>query len=137
MAQWMQCDWIQQSPVWADSTCSIADTHDGFDEDSHRKAKEAQARHDKDFRSLRQRLRDVIEQAWGEPGPVAAEVKEAAAPYVEQLESGALRINYAALERRNTEVMAQVLDFERALRAEYEARIVEADEEEEILLIWN
>ena len=140
MSQWMQCSFIQTTPTWADAVCSIhPDTHDGFDEDSHRKVKEEQREKDSAFNSARERLREVIEMAWDErlPGPVAAEVKEAAAPYVERLESGAPRIDFQAIERRATE-MASILAFQDEMRREYQARMAELDDEEAVLTtIWN
>jgi hypothetical protein len=135
MSQWMQCNWIQQTPTWADSVCSIhPDTHDGFDEDIRKRVKdEAKA-----FKSARERLREVITQAWDGPqeAPVAAEMRALAAPHVERMESGALRIDYEALQRHRTELLA----FEDQLRAEFAARMAayEADEEEAVLLlIWS
>jgi hypothetical protein len=116
---------------------SVPDTHDGFDEDSYRHAKKVQARKDKDFRSARERLRTVLERAWGEPepGPVAAEVKALAAPYVDILESGALRIDHVALESRNATVMAELLAFQDALRAEFAERMTRFEEDEEDVML--
>lgn len=112
------------------------DTHDGFDEDLPRRVRRDLRAADERFRGARERLRDVLTQAWDGPGPVAAEVKALAAPYVDVLESGALRIDYAAIERRNREVLDGVLAFEAALRAEFAARIAayEQDEEDVMLL---
>ena len=125
--------------AWGDSWGSIAvpDTHDGFDEDSHRLVKEEQARREKDFRSARSRLREVLERAWGEPepGPVAAEVKAIAEPYVERLESGRLRVDYAALEKRNAAVMAELLAFQDALRGEFQARMELANDDEDVMIL--
>lgn len=123
------------------STTPTIDTHDGFDEDSHKHATEDAKREAREFRGARERLRDVIEQAWdGDPGPVAAEVKAAAAPYVERLESGAVRIDYKAIERRKA-VMAEVLALQDSLRAEFDARMaLHRDDEDVILLtasLWN
>ena len=116
---------------------SVDDTHDGFDEDSHAKAKDAERRHAKEFRSARERLRGIIERAWDGPGPVAAEVQSAASPFVEILESGTPRIDYAALER-NKAVMAEILAFQDAMRAEYQAREDEDDEDDVMLLTqWS
>ena len=125
--------------AWGNSWGSIAtpDTHDGFDEDSYRRAKEEQARKAREFKSARERLRELLEGAWREefPGPVAAEVKAIAAPHVERLESGVLRIDYAALQRHRRELLA----FHDALRSEYQVRMAleQDDEDVMILAIWN
>ena len=106
----------------------VDDTHDGFDKERKRKERE--------FRNARERLRDVLDFAWEqiEPSPVALEVKALAAPHVERLESGALRVDYAALERQQ----AALLAFHAQLRSEYEARLADEDEEEvEILTLWS
>ena len=114
--------------------------HDGFDEDSHRLVKEEQARKEKDFRSARSRLREVIKRAWDgpQPEPVAAQVRSLASPYVERLESGAPRIDYAAIERNKT-VMAKVLAFQDELRSEFQARMAayEDDEDVALLTLWT
>lgn len=117
------------------------DTNDGFDEDSYRLVKEEHARSDKEFRSSRSRLREIIERAWDGPTePVAAQVKEIATPYVERLESGGLRIDYAGLEKRNAAVMAELLTYQDALRTEYQRRVaIEQDDEDVMILtaLWN
>ena len=113
---------------------STRDTHDGIDEDSHRKVRESQAAKDKAFKSARERLREVLTQAWDGPqadAPVAAEVRAIAAPHVERLESGALRIDYESLAKHRRELLA----FENALRAEFERRMaIEADDEDVMIL---
>ena len=113
------------------------DTHDGFDEDIRKRVRE-RVRDDEDaFRSKRERLRDALTLAWDGPGEIASEVQALASPYVDILESGALRIDYTALEARNA---AAVLELETALRAEFAARMAafEADEEDVMLLTsWN
>ncbi|MDO8707019.1 MAG: hypothetical protein Q7J84_18990 [Sulfuricaulis sp.] len=106
----------------------LDDTHDGFDE--------ARKRKESEFRSARERLREVLDFAWEqiEPSPVALEVKALAASHVERMESGALRIDYAALERQQ----AALLAFHAELRREYEARRADEDEEDvEILTVWS
>ena len=106
------------------------DTHDGF--------KEQRKRRERDFRSARERLRETLTQAWdGPPGPVAAEVKALASPFVDVLESGALRIDHEALEARRGEIVAEVLALQEALRAEYQAAREEEDEEDVVLLTWS
>lgn len=111
------------------------DTHDGFDEDSHRLVKEEQSRKDKEFLSKRQRAREILTQAWAEthPGPVAAEVKALAAPYVERLESGSLRVDYKALQRQKA--LDELLAFQDALREEFQARIRAFEDDEEDVMI--
>lgn len=118
---------------------SSADTHDGFDDTEVRKhVKERVREEEKAFRSKRERLREVLEQAFAPevgPEPVAAQVREVAAPYVERLESGAPRVDYARLEK-NAAVMRQLLKFQNTLRTEYNARMaIEQDDEEVILLM--
>lgn len=39
MAQWMQCDFIQQTPTWADSVCSLAPGVIGGGGDERRQAR--------------------------------------------------------------------------------------------------
>ena len=136
MATAFQADAFQNDAFQIDISATVPDTHDGFDEDSHRLVKEEQARKDKDFRSARQRLREVIERAWEpEPGPVAVEVKALAAPYVERLESGSLRVDYKALEKRNAAVMAELLAFQDALRGEFQARIDLENDDEDVMIL--
>ena len=134
MAQWMQCDWIQQTPTWADSVCNIhPDTHDGFDEKKQRKVKDRVKADESAFKSRREQLREAIERAWDgpQPEPVAAQVQAIAAPYVERLESGALRIDYEGAKR----VQGEILALQSALRAEYEARAaIERDDEDVMIL---
>jgi len=55
MAQWMQCNFIQTTPTWADAACNITtttDTHDGFDSRKHD--------HDK-RREAKDRLREMLD----------------------------------------------------------------------------
>ena len=134
MAQWMQCNWIQQSPTWADSVCSLhPDTHDGFDEDVRKRARDDE----KAFKGASERLRETIARAYDpEHGKVAEEIQALAAPYVERLESGAPRIDYAALER-NKAGMREILSFQDAMRAEYEARMASEDDDDVLLLTWS
>ena len=136
MSQWMQCNWIQQTPTWADSVCSIhPDTHDGFDEDAHKRVKEKVRSEEREYRSKRDRLRNIIARAYEpEPGPVAEEVKAAAAPYVERMESGAQRIDYAALER-NQAVMDELLAFQDALRVEFRNRMALANDDDDVMIL--
>ena len=143
MAQWMQCDWIQTVPTWADATCNISpDTHDGFDEDAQKRIRDSVKRKDKAFKSARERLREVIEQAWDGPeveAPIATEVRAIAAPYVERLESGSPRVDYAALER-NKAVMRDIIAFQGAMRAEYQRRVAIEQDDEDIMILassWN
>ncbi len=135
MAQWMQCDFIQTMPVWADAACNIGpDTHDGVDEDSHRRVKESQAKKDKAFKSARERLRELLERAWDGPqeeAPIAAEVRAIAAPHVERLESGALRIDYDALDRHRKELLA----FQDGLRQEYQRRVALEQDDEDVMIL--
>lgn len=108
------------------------DTHDGFDEKRKRR--------DSEFKGARERLRETLRMAWDGPGEVAAEVQALARPYVDILESGALRIDHEALERRRAAVMAEILAFEDALRAEYRARIAAYEQDEDdvaILALWS
>lgn len=104
------------------------DTHDGFDEDSYRLVKEEEAAKEKAFKSARERLREVLEQAWDGPQTKATtEIKALAAPHVERLESGTLRIDYAALERLEADLLA----FHAALRAQRD------EEEMTVLALWS
>ena len=137
MSQWMQCSFIQTSPTWADSVCSLhPDTHDGFDDTEVRKRIKKQVREDeREFRSKRDRLRNIIARAFEpERGPVAEDVKAAAAPYVERLESGAQRIDYAALER-NQAVMDELLAFQDSLRTEFRNRMAIANDDEDVMIL--
>ena len=139
MAQWMQCDFIQTTPTWADAACNIspADTHDGIDDETRKRVKERVRDEEKSFKSRRERLREVLERAWDGPqeeAPVAAEVREIAAPYVERLESGAPRIDYAAIEC-NRAVMAELLAFQGALRQEFERRMELENDDEDVMIL--
>ena len=139
MAGAFQCGAFQQSAfqMVCGSDNDALDTHDGFDTDSYRLAKEAQQRHDKEFSEARKRLREVLRAAWDGPGKVAEEVREIASPYVDILESGALRIDYAALESRRSEVMAELLAFQDRLGEEFQALMRESDEDDSIALLMN
>ena len=111
----------------------VEDTHDGVDERVRKRVK----RDEEAFKSARERLRDALQLAWDGPGDVAAEIRELASPFVDVLESGALRVDYAALEAKNA---AAVLELEASLRAEFQARMAafEADEEDAVLLLtWS
>lgn len=121
---------------------SSADTHDGFDDTEVRKRVREQVKEDeKAFRAKRDRLRSLIARAF-EPeadGPVAEEVKAVAAPFVERLESGAPRVDYAALER-NKAIMDELLAFQKRLSAEYRARVERENDDEDVMLLttlWN
>ena len=105
------------------------DTHDGFDKERKKR--------DSDYRSRRERLRETLTQAWDGPGPVAAELKALASPFVEILESGALRIDEAAIQARHAAVMDEVLALQAAMRAEYQAARDDEDEDDIVLLTWS
>lgn len=140
MTQWVQCNFIQITPTWADAACNISpDTHDGFDEEVHKKIKKELDLKDKSFKSQRDRLRTVLERAWDGPGPVSIEVQALSSPFVERLESGDLRIDYASLEKRKKEVMNKILEFQDELRSEFAKRMAfEQDEEDiELLIQWS
>lgn len=114
------------------------DTHDGFDEEVHKRVKKKVREEEEAFRSKRDRLREVIARAY-DPEHGKVEVQELASPFVEILESGTPRIDYEALER-NKEVLAEILAFQGELRREFDKRMAEyeADEEDVALLIqWN
>ncbi len=120
---------------------STGDTHDGVDdEDVRKRVKERVREEEKAFRSKRDRLRNIIEKAFEpEPGPVAEEIKATAAPYVERLESGTPRIDYAALER-NKAVMEELLALQDSLRSEFQKRMAIANDDEDVMLLtalWN
>ena len=113
---------------------ATTDTHDGFDEHAHRRAKEALAKQERAFKSAKERLREVIERAWDGPQaetPQAAEVRAIAAPHVERLESGALRIDEAALHKHRKELLA----FHAALRSEYQRRVSIDDDDEDVMIL--
>ena len=117
-----------------DAVVNDADTHDGFDEHSHRRAKESAAKQEKAFKSAKERLREVIERAWDGPQaeePAAVEVRAIAAPHVERLESGALRIDYDALHRHRKELLA----FHDALRSEYQRRVSIEEDDEDVMIL--
>lgn len=126
----MQCSFIQTSTVWADSACSIhPDTHDGVDSDD---VKRRVRKEEKAFKSARERLREVIEQAWDGPQTeVVAEIKAIAEPHVQRLESGALRIDYQALARHRKELLA----FQDSLRAEYQKRLALEQDDEDVMIL--
>ena len=117
-----------------DAAVSTTNTHDGVDEHSYRRAKEAIAKQEKAFKSAKERLREVIERAWDGPQadtPQAAEVRAIAAPHVERLESGALRIDEAALHKHRKELLA----FHAALRQDFERRIAIDEDDEDVMIL--
>lgn len=131
-----QSNAFQKNAFQIDAVAVVTrDTHDGFDEESHKRIKEELGERAKAFKSARERLREALEFAWDGPQTeAAAEVKAIAAPHVERMESGALRIDYAALAKHRRELLA----FHAALRSEYDARIAaEQDEEEVMILLWS
>lgn len=105
----------------------VDDTHDGFDEVKKRASA---------FKSKRERLREVLTQAWDGPGAVAAEVQALASPFVEILESGSPRIDFEAIERHKT-VMAELLAFQDSLRAEYQQRLDDEEDDDVTMLLWS
>ena len=113
---------------------STTNTHDGVDEHSYRRAKDALSKQEKAFKSAKERLREVIARAWDGPQaetPQAAEVRAIAAPHVERLESGALRIDEAALHKHRKELLA----FHAALRSEYQRRVSIDDDDEDVMIL--
>lgn len=136
MAQWTQCSFIQATPTWADAACSIApDTHDGGDE--------VKRVHDVpgfdepfDVAARKDALRDMLARAVDPQAymPPPAEVTVLAEPFVERLESGALRIDWKRLEREAV-VRAKLYDY--ALEYERRVREFEEDEEDIALLLWH
>ena len=114
-------------------SAGTTDTHDGVDdEDIRRRVREK----DDSFKSARDRLREALRMAWDGPGEAATEVRAIASPFVEILESGAMRVDYAAMEAKNEAVMREVLAFTDSLRAEYERRLLDDDDEDVMLLTW-
>ena len=118
------------------------DTHDGFDEETRRKVKQKVRAEEKAFKSRRELLRETIERAWDGPQPepalepVAAQVREIAAPYVERLESGGLRIDYEGARR----VQKEILALQAALRREFAERMERENDDEDVMIVaalWN
>lgn len=101
------------------------DTHDGFDSGKKR---------DEEFSEKRQRLRNLLVLAIDPTAALPAEVIDMAAPVVERLESGAVRIDWERIEREAT--LAAKLD---AYALELEKRRIEdeEDEEEVTILLWS
>lgn len=136
MNQWMQCDFIQTIPTWADAVCNLKpDTHDGRDDSElHRRHDRLQEEREREFRSGRENLRAAIEAAFDpeQPAPAAAELREAAAPVVERLESGALRIDWAALDR---DLEIRLFLLQDAFEAEQ--RALDEDDDETVALLWS
>ena len=139
MAQWMQCDFIQTLPTWADAACNLRpDTHDGADPARRRKRIEEVPGFDESTReadkkaALRLMLTAAVAPELLPPPP--AEAVALAEPYFERLESGAPRIDWKRLEREAT-VRAQLY----AYAAAYEAarRAFEEDEEDVSILLWS
>lgn len=144
MSAWADGAWAVGAwagTAWAEGAATGDDTHDGVDDTEVRKHVREKVREDeKAFRSKRERLREVLKQAWDGPGAVAAEVQDVARPYVDILESGALRIDYAGLEAKRAAVMGEILAFEDSLRAEFDARMAAHEDDEEsvmLLALWN
>ena len=129
MAQWVQCNFIQTVPTWADAACNISDvdTHDGFDSRKHDHEKR---------RESKEQLREMLHRAVDPEAFLAppAEAVELAAPFVRRLESGTVRIDWQGIERE-AKVRARLY----AYAAEYERERIELEEDEEdinILTVW-
>lgn len=103
----------------------LIDTHDGFD--SNRK------RYDEE-REERKRLRDMLAYAVDPDAYIAppAEAIELAAPFVERLESGAVRVDW---ERIGADVAERLYAY--AEEYERRRREFEEDEEDAMILLLN
>jgi len=130
MSQWMQCtaQWAQITPTWADSVCNIhPDTHDGFDEEIHRKVRESVAKDERHFKDKRKRLRDAI-RAVADPEGFRTQQEEEtrASLHAMRLESGAYDLE--AIER-NEILQAKLLAI---------AKRIEEDEDDVVILaLWS
>lgn len=86
MSQWVQCNFIQTTIVWADAACNIADTHDGGKKKPWHQKIEKRDIDDlaKTYKQSRAKLRaDII---FAMDGPAESEVLEAIRPEVTQEE---------------------------------------------------
>ena len=82
MAQWMQCDFIQTTPVWADAACNVRpDTHDGADSNIRKRVEDVpgfdEPKREREAKA-RQQTKKERKQQWrrwryalGTSGPVA------------------------------------------------------------------
>ena len=127
MAQtWTQCDFIQTTPVWADSTCGL-DTHDGDPSEIRKRQRER----DKEIRAERERLREQLRYAMEGPAveDVAEELAEIAMP---QADDARLRAPHELIDVDR--LMAR-LDLRMRIEAMAEARRREEEDDDDMLLL--
>ena len=144
MAQWMQCNFIQTTPEWADATCSVVFGRSGLGGDDvprHRKSPhkgwdkaEWKARVQDDQEALERTLQEAYASITWQDAPLAvlAQVDAIVRPVAKKQASPdvPLRINWAAIanDYRRTVALMRLRYEEEALRAAIE------DENEDIAM---
>lgn len=132
-SQWMQCNFIQTTITWADAVCSLhPDTHDGYREEEV-SGFDKERREER--RQSRENLRSLLETAFDPSTPqaeITTELREAAAPVVERLESGRIEIDWKAVAQ-SIELEQRLLAFKEAFERE-QKRLFEEDEDEVMIL---
>jgi hypothetical protein len=130
---WIQCNFIQTTPTWADAACNISpDTHDGGDYDRRRKKHDAEQKERiRRYRRDREHLRDTIRAAFEaryEPAVAAL------SPYMAQdMAAGPQTpIDYGALLTAASALRA-LADFEERMGARM--REIDDDDDEVLLLL--
>lgn len=144
MAQWMQCNWIQQDPIWADSSCSVPTGYtpggSGYPVDWQGKRRKLTLKEQPE-KHLRSILDSVVAEYYGEivasalPKSVKAEAAALVKPFVEgkpQAIPKPAAVDWLALQQDAFAVAGLI----RLWNEEMNARAIE-DEDEELLLMVN
>lgn len=125
--QWMQCDFIQTEPEWADAVCSVTpDTHDGDATEVRKRQRER----DEAFRAERERLREQLRYAMDGPAveDVAEELAEIALP---QATDARLRAPHELID---LDRLMQRLDLRMRIEEMAARRRAEEDDDDMLLL---
>ena len=131
MSQWMQCNFIQTTPTWADAVCSLQpDTHDGGWHQKIEKKKVDEPA--KLYKSSRAKLREDI--IFAMDGPAESAVLEAIRPEVTPED-----LNDAPdFEPMLAGLLSQTEALRKIARAVLEERAAqEADDEEAVTLLLH
>ena len=145
MAQWMQCNFIQTTPEWADAACSVVFGRSGLGGDDvprHRKSPhrgwdkaEWKRRVQDDQEELERTLQEAYASITATDAPLAvlAQVDAIVRPVAkkQRVADAPLRINWAAIanDYRRTVALMRLRYEEESLRAAIE------EEDEEIMLM--
>ena len=128
MSQWIQCNFIQTVPTWADAACNL-DTHDGLDPWHQRIEKKAVDELARLYKSSRAKLREDI--IFAMDGPAESAVLEAIRPEVTPED-----LNVSPdFEPMLAGLLSQTEALRRIARAVLEERARHDDDEEAIMLL--